>query len=64
VLTHFSSVCPVEISELYYEQAGLIEDTNKYTMTKDNGVDNSDSGAESSDESESIGLSGVELEGD
>lgn len=63
------SVCPVEISDLYYEQDSLIENTNEHIMIEDNGAERSDRGVESSvessDESESICLSGIEeLEGD
>jgi hypothetical protein len=58
----------VKISvQIYYEQDGLIEDTNERTsvMTEDNGVASSNSGVESSNESERKGLSGAEeLEGD
>lgn len=55
----------MEISHLYYEQDSLIEDTNERIMIVDNRVERSDSGVESSDESESICLSGIEeLEGD
>jgi hypothetical protein len=49
-----------KLEQLYYEQDGIIEDAIERITSQGNGVDSSGSSDESSDTSESEGLSGVE----
>jgi hypothetical protein len=49
-----------KVEQLYYEQEGIIEDAIECIIMEDNGVYSSNSNDESSDTTESQGLSGVE----